>query len=137
MKKALLSMIALVAIISSPLFASANTGSITTGVVTNESAIAYYNSNKAEWNLQVGDLGFISMTSAKIGYATGVGRTAEYYDDNVVCRVSRSMCYTASTALAAFGFRVDTFTKGYELVNGTSVTFTNLYQRLYVAPSFK
>lgn len=135
MKKALFSIIALVAIISSPLFASADTGLSLTGTVTNESAISYYNSNKGNWTLEANTLGFISVTSSIISDDPVYKKKALYYEDNVICKTGGQMCYSASTALNAFGFRVDVFTKGYELVNGTSVTFTNLYQRLYVKPS--
>ncbi len=128
MKKALFSIFALVAFISSPLFASANfTGDVA----------QYYQNNKAEYTLDVGSLGNISITDYVPGYSSLYGRTATYFEHKVICKISYNMCYSAATALRAFGIDLNAFAKWYEKVTGKTLEFVNLHKKLYVAPSIK
>lgn len=81
----------------------------------------YYNSNKTEWTLNVGNLWPV------------------LYDDRmpsgsrlqkVICSYIRNMCYTAETATRAFAFDIDAFQKWQEEVTGIKVEFVTLKQLL-------
>ncbi len=121
MKKTILSLIALIAItgVSSASF---------TGDVSQ-----YYENNKADYTLNTFH-GNISLDTPVYDIRNGI-KVVTYTQDNVVCKISYNMCYTASTALRAFGLDVDAFTKGYEEVTGIKTNFVNLFKALYVAPS--
>lgn len=123
MKKTLLAIVALLAVTG---FANASyTGDVA----------QYYENNKADYTLNVGELGNITVTVPVYSYNTIYGKTVQYNEDKVICKISYNMCYSAETALRAFGLDVDAFTKGYEKVTSIKTNFVNLYQKLYVKPT--
>lgn len=123
MKKTLLAIVALFAITG--LASASYTGDVA----------QYYENNKADYTLNVGNLGNISITQPVYSVNVAGEKQVQYNQDKVICKISYNVCYSAADALRAFGLDVDAFTKGYEKVTGIKTNFVNLYQRLYVKPT--
>jgi len=123
MKKAILSLIAIIAI----------TGFTTASYTGNVSD--YYNQNKGDYTLNVGELGNITVTQPVYSVNVAGNKQVQYNQDKVICKISYNVCYSADTAMRAFGIDVEAFTKGYETVTGIKTNFVNLFKKLYTAPS--
>lgn len=122
MKKTLLSIVALIAITG---LASANyTGDVA----------QYYNTNKTEYSINVGQLGNITVTSPVYNSDVNYKLNVTYNQDKVVCKQSTNMCYSSTDAMRAFWFDVEAYVLGYEKVTGLKTNFVNLYQKQYTAP---
>lgn len=76
MKKALLSIVA----IATLAFTGASFASYT------GNAVDYYNTNKSEWTLHVGSLGYTSIGSLIIYNHATLGRVSEYVEQSVICK---------------------------------------------------
>lgn len=95
----------------------------------------YYNQNKSDYTLNVGELGNITVTQPVYSVNVAGEKQVQYNQDKVICKYSTNMCYSAADALRAFGLDVEAFTKGYEAVTGNTTNFVNLFKKLYVKPS--
>lgn len=118
MKKTILSLIALIAITG---FTTANY----TGNVSD-----YYESNKAEYSLNVSNLGNITVTTPVYGNDINYGKNVIYLQSKVLCKVSTNMCYSQLDLMRSFGFDADAFVRGYEKVTGNTTNFVNLFKAL-------
>lgn len=108
MKKLL--MIIALSIFVVPSLASASTGL---------NAQTYYQNNKAEWSLYVGNLWAIQM----VDYVLPFG--VRYQD--VACSSVRNMCYVSNDLMRVFKFDITLFTKWQEEVTGKKVVFKPLF----------
>lgn len=93
-----------------PSLASASTGL---------NAQTYYQNNKSEWSLYVGNLWAIQI----VDYVLPFG--VRYQD--VACSNSRHMCYVSNDLMRVFKFDIKLFTRGQEEVTGTKVIFKPLF----------
>lgn len=118
MKKTLLAIVALLAV---TWFANANyTGDIS----------QYYENNKSEYSINVGQLGNITVTNPVYKNDINYGKNVTYLQSKVLCKASTNMCYSQLDLMRSFWFDADAFIKWYEKVTGLKTNFVNLFKAL-------
>lgn len=90
----------------------------------------YYQNNKRERTLDVGNLKNITMTNS-IVYDKNGQQVALYYQDKVICNNISNMCYVGALANVYFWFDIDAFVAGQENATWKKVVFKNLFDVLY------